>query len=67
MKAAVYYENRCPECLSLRRGPRPGSRSRRDARARRGRQHRSGDTLNRLGGPLVSVPHIVATRAPAPS
>ena len=50
---------RRPECLSLRGRARPGTRTRRDARRRRSVSIEGGDTLNRLGGPLASVPHVV--------
>ncbi|MDE1173431.1 MAG: zinc-binding alcohol dehydrogenase family protein [Parvibaculaceae bacterium] len=63
MKAAVYYENGAPEVLRYEDVPDPvchpkGVLIRVEAVSIEG-----GDTLNRLGGPLVTRPHIVGYQA----
>ena len=63
MKAAVYYDNGGPEVLVLEEvadpGPGPGEvRISVEAVSIEG-----GDTLNRLGGELVTVPHVVGYQA----
>ncbi len=61
MKAAVYYENGDPSVFRYEDVADPVPGPGRDAGRRRGRQHRGRRcrTLNRTGGPLVTVPHIV--------
>jgi NADPH2:quinone reductase len=63
MKAAVYYENGDPSVLKYEDAPDPvchpkGILIRVEAVSIEG-----GDTLNRLRGPLVTVPHIVGYQA----
>ena len=63
MKAAVYYENGSPDVLKYEDVPDPalepgGVLIRVEAVSIEG-----GDTLNRLGGPLVTRPHIVGYQA----
>lgn len=63
MKAAVYYENGPPSVLKYEDVPDPqchpkGIVIRVEAVAIEG-----GDTLNRLGGPLMTTPHVVGYQA----
>lgn len=63
MKAAVYHENGAPEVLRYEDVPDPqchpkGILIRVEAVSIEG-----GDTLNRLGGPLVTRPHVVGYQA----
>jgi len=63
MKAAVYYENGPPSVLKYEEVPEPrllpqGVLIRVEAISIEG-----GDTLNRLGGPLLTQPHVVGYQA----
>jgi NADPH2:quinone reductase len=59
MKAAVYYENGAPSVFRYEEVPDPVPGPGEMLVAVEVVSIEGGDTLNRLGGPLVSVPHIV--------
>lgn len=59
MKAAVYYENGAPNVFRYEEVPDPTPGPGEMLIAVEVISIEGGDTLNRLGGPLVSVPHIV--------
>ena len=59
MKAAVYYENGAPSVFRYEEVPDPDAGPGEMLVAVEVVSIEGGDTLNRLAGPLVSVPHIV--------
>jgi NADPH2:quinone reductase len=59
MKAAVYYENGLPSVFRYEDVPDPVPGPGEMLIAVEAVSIEGGDTLNRLGGPLVTVPHIV--------
>ena len=63
MKAAVYYDNGGPEVLVLEEVPDPVPGPGEVRIAVEAVSIEGGDTLNRLGGELTSVPHIVGYQA----
>ena len=63
MKAAVYYENGGPEVLRYEDVADPVCGARNVVIKVAAVSIEGGDTLNRLGGPLVTTPHIVGYQA----
>jgi NADPH2:quinone reductase len=63
MKAAVYYENGPPSVLKYEEVPDPALMPNGIIIKVEAVSIEGGDTLNRLGGPLVSHPHIVGYQA----
>lgn len=59
MKAAVYYENGAPSVFRYEEVPDPVAGPGEMLVGVEVVSIEGGDTLNRLGGPLVSVPHVV--------
>src|SRR6476646_3236636 len=59
MYAAVYYENGAPEVLRYEQVPAPPPGPGEVLVRVEAVSSEGGDTLNRLGGPLVTVPHVV--------
>ncbi|MEI9990171.1 MAG: zinc-binding alcohol dehydrogenase family protein [Rhizomicrobium sp.] len=63
MKAAVYYENGPPSVLKYEDVPDPQAMSNGIVIRVEAVSIEGGDTLNRQGGPLFTVPHIVGYQA----
>ncbi len=63
MKAAVYYQNGAPDVLRYEDVPDPVCHSRGVLIRVEAVSIEGGDTLNRLGGALVTKPHIVGYQA----
>jgi len=63
MKAAVYYENGPPSVLRYEEVPDPECQSNGIVIRVEAVSIEGGDTLNRLGGALISKPHIVGYQA----
>lgn len=63
MKAAVYYENGTPDVLRYEDVPDPVCHPKGVVIRVIAVSIEGGDTLNRWGGPLVTVPHIVGYQA----
>jgi NADPH2:quinone reductase len=63
MKAAVYYENGAPSVFRYEDVPDPVAGPGEMLMHVEVVSIEGGDTLNRLGGPLVSVPHVVGYQA----
>src|SRR5215831_18550591 len=63
MKAAVYYENGPPSVLRYEDVPNPECQSNGIVIRVEAVSIEGGDTLNRLGGALISKPHIVGYQA----
>ncbi len=63
MKAAVYYENGAPSVFRYEEVPDPVAGPGEMLMHVEVVSVEGGDTLNRLGGPLVSVPHVVGYQA----
>jgi len=59
MYAAVYYENGGPDVLRYEQVPDPKPGPTEVLVRVEGISIEGGDTLNRLGGPLANVPHVV--------
>lgn len=63
MKAAVYYKNGAPEVLKYEDVPDPVIKARDILIRVKCVSIEGGDTLNRLGGPLRTIPHVVGYQA----
>src|SRR4051812_5671580 len=63
MKAAVYYENGSPDVLKYEDAPDPQCHPKGIVIRVEAVSIEGGDTLNRLGGALMTNPHVVGYQA----